>query len=175
MSRTASNLPSLMDDHPEATGNTAGSSSDAASNKTAGMRRKERLKLVVAIVAFAAAIGLALWTFTGGPPSIEELTRYKVVVDSKTGEVNERFNFPKDKAPPWRNSSTGEDTLYPAESCFWTKDGKVKLKPTYVLMNEFAGKQGDTICPDCGRKVVFRNPSPPPDMFVKAYEESTGK
>jgi hypothetical protein len=58
---------------------------------------------------------------------------------------------------PYSHKKTG----YPVEKCYWTRDGKRKREPTYVILNEFLGKNGDTICPDCGRIVVGHNPAPP--------------
>ncbi len=59
-----------------------------------------------------------------------------------------------------------KQTGYPAELCYWTKDGKPKSDPTAVLLNETIGKDGPTFCPDCGRLVVPHNPTatgePPP-------------
>ena len=51
---------------------------------------------------------------------------------------------------------------YPAELCYWTKDGKVKDSPTAVLLNLYVNKPGPTFCPDCGRLVVPNNPFPLP-------------
>jgi hypothetical protein len=56
-------------------------------------------------------------------------------------------------------SSDGK-RAWPAELCFWTKDGKAKGEPTPVLLNENLGKSEATFCPDCGRLVVGRNPPP---------------
>lgn len=68
---------------------------------------------------------------------------------------------------------------YPAELCFWTKDGKPKTTPTPVLLNSNLGKSEPTFCPDCGRLVVGRNPPareganpPPTEAEYKARRES---
>jgi len=53
---------------------------------------------------------------------------------------------------------SGKNTGYPAELCYWTKDGNVKTDPTPVLLNSFIGIPGPTFCPDCGRLVVAHNP-----------------
>jgi hypothetical protein len=53
---------------------------------------------------------------------------------------------------------SGKNTGYPAELCYWTKDGNVKSDPTPVLLNHFIGKSEPTFCPDCGRLVVSHNP-----------------
>ena len=59
---------------------------------------------------------------------------------------------------PCKSPFTGKDTGYPAELCYWTKDGKPKADPTAVALNETVGKGGPTFCPDCGRLVVHHNP-----------------
>jgi len=64
---------------------------------------------------------------------------------------------------PVESPYTHRKTGYPTEKCFWTRDGKRKLKPTYVLLNKYRGKKGPTICPDCGRIVYPHNPTPPPE------------
>ena len=55
---------------------------------------------------------------------------------------------------------------YPAELCYWTKDGKPKDDPTPVLLNIWIGKPGPTFCPDCGRLVVAHNPRAGKDVRV---------
>ena len=55
---------------------------------------------------------------------------------------------------------SGQQSGYPAEACYWTKDGKPKQDPTWVLLNIYAKKPGPTFCQDCGRLVVGRNPPP---------------
>ncbi|MGD1276197.1 MAG: hypothetical protein ABR964_03115 [Tepidisphaeraceae bacterium] len=57
---------------------------------------------------------------------------------------------------------SGKNTGVPAEACYWTADGGAKSEPTWVLLNELAGKEGPTFCPDCGRLVVGHNPAPRP-------------
>ena len=65
------------------------------------------------------------------------------------------------------NPATGNATLYPAEPCYWTADGGVTREPTLVLLNMYRG--GDpyapTICPGCGREVIYMNPPPPAKLF----------
>ena len=80
----------------------------------------------------------------------------RIFVDAKTGQsfsvsVDASFTIPAE-AP------SGGKTGYPAELCAWTKDGQLKSDPTPVLLNKYAGKPGPTFCPDCGRRVVERNP-----------------
>ena len=93
-------------------------------------------------------------------------SRGRVFVDSQTGK-SFKHSLVEGETYPIKAPS-GEKTGYPAEMCYWTKDGKVKEYPTPVLLNEYVGKHEPTFCPDCGRLVVGHNPpaapgkTPPP-------------
>lgn len=65
---------------------------------------------------------------------------------------------------PIASPFTGKKTGYPAELCYWTKDGNPKNEPTYVLMQQALGRSGSTFCPDCGRLVRLFNPRAGPDV-----------
>jgi hypothetical protein len=65
---------------------------------------------------------------------------------------------------PFTKGRTG----YRAEKCYWTREGKAKLEPTFVLLDEYVGKPGPTLCPDCGRLVEPHNPMPPGDKMEAA-------
>jgi hypothetical protein len=58
---------------------------------------------------------------------------------------------------PIYSSYSGKNTALPAETCYWTKDGKPKDEPTAVLLKE---PSQPTFCPDCGRLVTAYNPRP---------------
>ena len=73
---------------------------------------------------------------------------------SYTVKEGERFPVP--------SPFSGKNTGYPAEPCYWTKDGQIKSEPSYVLLNELVHKSGPTFCPDCGRLVIPHNPAPRP-------------
>lgn len=64
---------------------------------------------------------------------------------------------------PVLSPHTNRRTGYPAEMCFWTKDNKRKEEPTYVVLNDYLGKPGPTICPTCDRIITHGNEEPPPD------------
>lgn len=119
----------------------------------------EKIKLAVAVVALLVAGGLFVWQIFGSTIDLEDATNRIVVINAKTGEVDRRFRLPMNEAPPYATSS-GEKVLYPAELCWYDKDGSVMAEPTAVLLNEYAGKPGDTLCPHCNRRVVKRNPGP---------------
>jgi hypothetical protein len=117
--------------------------------------------LVVVIVAFRVLAG-------GPDPAVTG--RERVAIDAETGRVFERYRIRPGDSTPWTHPRTGRATLYPAEACYWAADGGVKLEPTYVLVNEYIGREGPTMCPDCGERVVPRNPMPPLELMAAAAE-----
>lgn len=138
---------------------------------------ENKLKKTLSIVgASAALLVLAIVVLRStllAPPDAGDLSRRRTVVDTKTGEVIENFPIPENSSMPWTNPKTGEKTLIQGEACYWTRDGKAKLEPTYVLLNEMLGKPGPTICPDCGRTVTAHNPLPPADL-LRAAKKAAG-
>ncbi|NUQ52131.1 MAG: hypothetical protein HUU19_05470 [Phycisphaerales bacterium] len=140
---------------------------------------ESKLKKILSIVgASAALLVLAIVVLRAtllAPPDAGDLSRRRTVIDTKTGEIIRDFVIPEDSTMPWTNPKTGEKTLIQGEACYWTKDGKAKLEPTYVLLNEMTGKPGPTICPDCGRTVVAHNPLPPADLLREAKKAAENK
>ncbi|MCC6969165.1 MAG: hypothetical protein IT434_03000 [Phycisphaerales bacterium] len=140
---------------------------------------ESKLKKTLSIVgASAALLVLAIVVLRAtllAPPDAGDLSRRRTVVDTKTGEIIKDFPIPENSTRPWTNPKTGEKTLIQGEACFWTKDGKAKLEPTYVLLNEMTGKTGPTICPDCGRTVVAHNPLPPAELLRDAKKAAENK
>jgi len=120
-----------------------------------------------AVVIVAAGVFAALKLFgQAGDPG--DASRRRVAIDSITGEVFENHRIRDEDSQPWKHPRTGERTLYAAERCFWMRDGGVKAEPSYVLLNGYAGKEGPTLCPDCGRVVTARNPLPPLELLAAA-------
>jgi hypothetical protein len=139
---------------------------------------------VVGVAIFLAAVGLLV--FSGrdmfGETQFAEEARNRVFVCSETGK-SFRYTIEIGTGVPVPSPHSGKNTGYPAEFCYWTKDGKVKQEPTPVLLNSLVGKKGATFCPDCERLVVAFNPTPmdgmqpPPkksDMKSDAAEAMTG-
>jgi hypothetical protein len=131
--------------------------------------------MVFGLVALIIAVVMIVRTF--GHSEAASLSTDRVYIDTETGKT---FNYtikPGDLSTI-KSPYTGKLTGVEAERCYWTKDGKPKKDPTYVLLNERAGKPGPTFCPDCGRLVVPLNPpastiGPPPP--TKAEYEKTHK
>jgi hypothetical protein len=120
--------------------------------------------IVLTMVILGAAVFLAYRTLTSAPiPDAQGSTT--VFVCSETYKPFDYTPKAGEKDPvlsPYSKKQTG----YPAEACYWTKDGKRKSNPTYVILNSRLNKSGDTICPDCGRVVVPHNPMPPATVPV---------
>jgi hypothetical protein len=120
------------------------------------------------IAAIVIAVGLFVIYINArglfGESEIASASRDRIFIDAESGKTFEHRLQAGDTYPiesPFTHKKTG----YPAELCYWTKDGKHKHDPTPVLLNQYAGKKGPTFCPDCGRLVVPMNPigqNPPP-------------
>jgi len=130
----------------------------------------QKIKVAVSVVALVVAVALVVFQLSGRQPDIGDLASSAPAICSETGEVFERFVAPRE-AQPWTNPKTDKRTLWPAERCFYTKDGKVKSKPTFVFLKAWLGEKGETICPDCGRRVVLRNPAPKGEDIEAAKKE----
>lgn len=125
--------------------------------------------VILAVVIFGCLIGAgvlgarALRTETG---SLERWSQQHTLIDTETGELFVDYRVPDGVSYPLKNPNTGSITLMPAEACFWTRDGKAKMEPTWVYV-----PQGERVpCPDCGRPVVGRNPRPPVDLMLEALD-----
>lgn len=117
---------------------------------------------VVCLVLFAVAGYQTYQTLTtAGKPVAKPIEA--VFMCSETGKT---FDYKMTEGEHWPVLSPYSHKLtgYPTEPCYWTRDGKRKSKPTYVILNEHLGKPGDTICPECGRVVIGHNPLPPANV-----------
>jgi hypothetical protein len=129
-----------------------------------GLRRFFRTKAGqgVAVGLTAAALVLVVISvrnFLGGSPAAYAAERVFICAETKKPFEYEIVAGSRIPAP---SPHSGKDTGYPAELCYWTKDGKTKEEPTPVLLNSYLGKRDATFCPDCGRLVVGHNPMPQP-------------
>jgi hypothetical protein len=114
----------------------------------------------IAVGFVILALGVAFYEIKDSFSSVASQDRSRTFMDSQTmqpfhHELEKGESIPVD-AP------SGGKTGYPAEFCYWTKDGQIKSDPTPVLLNSWIGKSGPTFCPDCGRLVVANNPQPTP-------------
>ncbi len=117
------------------------------------------------------SVGFGLKALMSGSPAsdVAKSSRYRTLVDSETNDVFKEFKIPEGSKWPLKNPKTGTLSLYPAEACYWTTDGKYKEKPTWVFLRAYTqGLDAKTVCPDCGRPVVGHNPMPPVEIMLEA-------
>jgi len=113
----------------------------------------------VLLVVAAGAIFFALRSVIG-PSEGAAIANDRWFVDSQTGKGFRVTIRPGMEIPT--EAPSGGKTGYPAELCYWTKDGHISTEPFPVLLNQTVGKPPPTFCPDCGRLVVGHNPRPEP-------------
>ena len=94
--------------------------------------------------------------FKGDTPDTAFSTMFICTETGKTFRHTNKIG----ETQPILSPYSGKNTGVPAEACYWTADGEAKKNPTWVLLNELAGKEGPTFCPDCNRMVVGHNPAP---------------
>jgi len=136
-------------------------------HSTVKLNDKSKLSIGLSILALASAVvGFQLF-FRGADAA--DFANAVVCIDAESGKVVKDFVPPAGKMAPW--TGRGFTKLYPAERCYYDKDGKVKSEPTYVLVKALLGQEGETLCPDCNRKVTLRNPSPPIAQIEQARTE----
>jgi hypothetical protein len=76
---------------------------------------------------------------------------------------------------PLLSPHSGKKTGYPAELCYWTRDGGTRPDPVPVLLELYRGGRGPTYCPDCGRRVVGHNPYPQPGAKPPPTQAEAGE
>jgi hypothetical protein len=125
--------------------------------------------VVLAVVILGCLIGAAvlgaraLRTEVG---SLERWSQEHTLIDTQTGELFVDYRVPEGSSYPLKNPNTGTATLMPAEACYWMRDGRAKMEPTWVYV-----PQGERVaCPDCGRPVVGRNPRPSVEAMLEALD-----
>ena len=117
---------------------------------------KGKLIALIAGVVLLVVLFFVIWSNLGSEAT--EIARDRMYIDATTGKAFEHTLKASDVMPI--KAPSGQNSGYPAELCYWTADGKIKDKPTPVLLNSYVGKPGPTFCPDCGRVVVMHNPAP---------------
>ena len=140
--------------------------------ESAGLREflnspKGKTLSIAFAVVFVLAAAFFVWRALG-PSDAEAIASDRVFIDAKTGHAF-KHELKMGEVLPIEAPSGGK-TGYPAELCYWTKDGQPKKDPTPVLMKSLLGQDGPTFCPDCGRLVVGHNPAPGPGVKVPPTE-----
>ncbi|MBC7783502.1 MAG: hypothetical protein H7144_06650 [Burkholderiales bacterium] len=119
----------------------------------------------------------ALWTSilsTFGDNEAEAAARNRYFICSETGK-SFSLTIEQNMSWPVQSPYSGKKTGYPAEPCYWTKDGQIKSTPTWVLVNHYLAKKGPTYCPECGRLVKPQNPPPLKDAPPPTAKENTSR
>src|SRR5438067_11057468 len=92
-------------------------------------------RLVAMALVIAAVIVVAWFAKQRYLKPPDQLSaRQSLFIDSETGKS---FNYELKEGDtiPVKSPETGKQTGYPAELCYWTKEGTVKETPTPVLLN----------------------------------------
>jgi len=121
--------------------------------------------IVVLLIGLVAGFFAIKGNF--GKSEAADLSQGRVFIDAENGKA---FNHTVTigETMPVKSPFSGKNTGWEAERCYWTKEGKPKQDPTFVLLNSHKpGGKEPTFCPDCGRLVVPLNPPastslPPP-------------
>jgi hypothetical protein len=118
-------------------------------------------KIAAGLFLLVAAVGVFLGVRNFfGPRSEVAAANQRWFIDASTGK---RFSHDLKAGETFPvRAPSGQNAGYPAELCYWTKDGRPKDDPTPVLMKMWKGEEGPTFCPDCGRLVRPHNPKPKP-------------
>jgi hypothetical protein len=117
----------------------------------------------VAIAAAIIGLGVCVWSIASnfGDDEATALSKGRVFICAETKETY-NVELSAGMKIPYDSPYSGKPTGFPAEMCYWTKDGKIKQDPTPVLINGYVNQPEPTFCPDCGRIVTVRNPFPEP-------------
>ncbi len=125
------------------------------------------LGMVLGVVMLAAA-GVVIWFFFHGTDAGDASANRNFMCSETNKPFNHRIE--DGETYPIISPFTKRPTGFPAERCYWTKDGKAKLNPTLVILNTYLEKDGPTICPDCGKIVRPHNPPPPAEAMEEAKQ-----
>jgi hypothetical protein len=128
--------------------------------KTWSTTRNGRITMICAGAIPLVIICLVLWSRLTGSDA-GKASADRTFICSETGKPFEH-TIERGEMIPVMSPHSGKSTGYPAEMCYWNKDGSIRTDPVPVLLEEYKSGHGPTFCPDCGRKVVHNNPYPQP-------------
>ena len=118
-----------------------------------------KLRPVWFVLAAAGFAAFAWFLYSSLGNSAAAATADRMFVDAKTGQTFQHTLSIGETQPV--TAPSGEKTGYEAEPCYWTADGGSQDTPTWVLPQvKVDPAAGPTFCPDCGRLVTPRNPTP---------------
>jgi hypothetical protein len=126
--------------------------------------------LMIAAGLVLLFLGYQLWSsFGAAGPGADTSLRWFVCSETRK-PFQKRIEL--DMTIPVVSPHSGKETGYPAELCFWNKDGTARTSdPTPVLLETYAGGNGPTFCPECNRLVIGHNPPPDPNRRPPTREE----
>ena len=130
-------------------------------------------KVLAAVVVFAALVAIVMQVRGLTSSEAERRSATRMFVDAETGKAFE-YNLSGNAEIP-APAPSGKKSGYPAEACYWTRDGQTKTEPTWVLINMWKGSNEPTFCRDCGRLVVGHNPAPGPGVIPPPTEDEYAK
>jgi hypothetical protein len=122
--------------------------------------------VAIGVVVIGLIVGFISMKRNLGSGEASYLSTDRVFIDTENGKTF-TYTVKLGDTIPVKSPHSGKNTGVEAERCFWTKDGKPKNDPTFVLLNSRKGGSEPTFCPDCGRLVVPLNSvavvgAPPP-------------
>lgn len=145
------------------------STSGRAAKRKSGLNSDAAPKVVIALGALAL-IALIWWLISAsGSPA----TNSAVFIDARTGKSFGHTMKEGEMLPI--EAPSGGKTGYPAEFCWWNKDGSQRAEPYPVLLNHYKGQKGPTFCDDCGRLVIPQATAPRPGDKAPPTREEYSK
>lgn len=132
-----------------------------------------RVACVAIGVAGVVALAFALRSYFGDSAAASASSG-RVFVCAETGKPFS-YTLVRGDTVPVTSPHSKKNTGFPAEMCSWTADGQVRSEPIPVLLEEYRGRKEPTFCPDCGRRVVVRNPPAMPGAKAPATKAEFAK
>lgn len=117
-----------------------------------------RFGLVAGVVALLLGLGCIYYFVIAGDGQreISQASNSRLYIDEAGNTFQRRLEVGQEFAA----TSPAGKKAFPAELCYWTREGKTKPTPTPVFLVQHIKPGLPTFCPDCGRLVVLMNPAP---------------